>query len=119
MKSLKVYHYPKCSTCLKAIKFLKAKNLEFDTIDITEKAPTAAELLQVLKSYSGDVKKIINSSGKMYRELNLKDKIGSMSESQLISLLSKNGRLVKRPIILSKDQGLAGFKEEAWKSLLK
>ncbi len=119
MSATKVYHYKKCSTCVKALKFLRAKNLEFKDFDITEKPPTQKELKVMLEQYDGEIKKLFNTSGVQYRELKIKDKIKDMTKAEAIKLLSGNGKLIKRPFALHKDKGLVGFKEDEWKALFK
>lgn len=111
---MKLYQYPKCSTCRKAVKFLNERGIEFDSIDITEQPPTVAELQLMLNRYSGDIRKLFNTSGVQYRELKIKDQIEAMSADQAISLLSGNGKLIKRPFLLNGDQGIVAFKEDLW-----
>lgn len=118
MAKIKVYSYAKCSTCRKALKFLKSRGVESDPIDITEQAPTKTELQTMLKNYDGDLRKLFNTSGLVYREMNMKEKLPSLSKQEALSLLSENGRLVKRPFVLSGKQGCVGFKEEEWSQLL-
>jgi len=116
---VKLYQYPNCSTCRKAVKFLNEKGLEFESIDITKQPPTGAELLVMLASYDGEIRKLFNTSGVQYRELKLKDCLSSMSEQDAISLLASNGKLIKRPFLLnSQGQGVVGFKQEAWESFI-
>lgn len=117
MGKVKIYSYKKCSTCVKALKFLDKKKVSVDTIDITEKAPSKTELEVMLKNYDGEIKKLFNTSGVAYRELKIKDKIAKMTKAEAFKLLSKNGRLVKRPFVLKGGKGLVGFKEEEWKDL--
>lgn len=111
---MKLYQYPKCSTCRNAVKFLNAQGIEFESIDITEQPPTKAELQTMLNSYSGDIRKLFNTSGVQYRELKIKDKISSMQADEAISLLSGNGKLIKRPFLLNGEKGIVAFKEELW-----
>lgn len=116
---MKVYSYKKCSTCQKALKFLDKKGVEVSVVDITEKPPTKTELKKMLKSYDGEIKKLFNTSGMVYREKNIKEKLPKMSNDEAIDLLSSNGKLIKRPFLLKGDQGVVGFKEDQWNSLLK
>ena len=113
----KIYQYKKCSTCVKAIKYLDSKKMKYVSLDITEKAPTKKELGFMLEQYDGEIKRLFNTSGVQYRELKIKDKIKDMTKTQAIDLLSGNGRLVKRPFIVSSAKGLVGFKEEEWNKL--
>lgn len=116
---MKLYQYPKCSTCHKAVKFLNGKAIEFNSIDITEQPPKKVELKAMLASYDGDIRKLFNTSGVQYRELNMKEKLPSMSAKQAIDLLSENGKLIKRPFLLNADrQGIVGFKEADWEQFV-
>lgn len=116
---MKLYHYPKCSTCRKAIAFLKTKNLEPTLIDISEKPPTKTQLKAMLAVYEGNIRKLFNTSGMQYRELGMKDKLANMSNSEAIELLANNGMLVKRPfLVLDAKQGAVGFKQDEWETLL-
>ncbi len=117
MSKLKVYQYDKCSTCQKALKFLKAKGHQFEVIDITTNPPTTVELEKMLKAYAGDFKKLFNTSGVQYRELKISEKIPTMTAEQAIKLLAGNGRLIKRPFVLHAKGGLVGFKEEEWSKI--
>jgi Spx/MgsR family transcriptional regulator len=119
MGKAKFYQYKKCSTCVKASKFLDKKSVDYQSIDITEKPPTKAELEFMIGQYDGEIKKLFNTSGVQYRELKIKDKIGTMTKKQAVDMLSKNGKLVKRPFLIVNKKGLVGFKEDQWKSILK
>ncbi len=116
--AIKVYEYPKCSTCRNALKFLDKKKVAYKKVDITETPPTKAELKKMLKHQNGEIKKLFNTSGMMYREKKIKEKLPKMTESQALDLLSKNGMLVKRPFLLTGGVGLVGFKEDKWKQAL-
>ena len=118
MAQPKFYQYKKCSTCVKAAKFLDKKSVDYKAIDITEKPPTKTELEFMLKQYDGEIKKLFNTSGIQYRELNIKDKLPTMTKKQAIDMLSKNGKLVKRPFFINGKKGVVGFKEDIWKSLV-
>ncbi len=115
MKKLKVYAYSGCSTCKNAIKYLEKKKIPFDEIPIVDQPPTLNELKKMLSYYNGKIGKLFNTSGLVYREMKLGDKLKSMSESEALSLLSKNGKLVKRPFVLGDQAGVVGFKEAEWK----
>ena len=110
---MKLYQYPKCSTCRKAIKFLNEKNISFDLIDISQQQPNMAELQQMLKS-QGELKKLFNTSGMQYRDLDMKNKLPSLSEDEALLLLANNGMLIKRPFLIGGGVGLVGFKESIW-----
>ncbi|MDH3974084.1 MAG: arsenate reductase family protein [Deltaproteobacteria bacterium] len=118
MNKIKVYEYNKCSTCRKAIKFLDAHNIPYETLPIVEQAPTKKELHKMLTFYGGDITKLFNTSGVVYREMGLGKKIKSMDTNEAIHLLSSRGKLVKRPFMISELFGLVGFKEEEWRENL-
>jgi arsenate reductase len=117
--NLKLYSYKNCGTCQKAIQFLKANKIEFIELPIREQIPSLVEIKKMLKYYNGDSRKLFNTSGKDYKDLNLKDKLGSMSLEDQLILLSKNGNLIKRPFVLGSNWGLVGFKEDEWKEKIK
>lgn len=112
--ALKVYEYPKCSTCQKALKFLQARGAAFDKIDITERAPSEKELRTMLAHVNGDIRKLFNTSGLVYKEMKLSEKLPGLKESEALALLAANGRLVKRPFVLGADFGFVGFREADW-----
>lgn len=114
MKTWKVYEYAGCSTCRKALKFLDARKIPYEKHDITSIPPSPAELKAMLKQVR-DVRKLFNTSGLVYKEMRLSEKLPGMSEKEALDLLAHNGRLVKRPFVLGSDFGLVGFKEEEWK----
>jgi arsenate reductase (glutaredoxin) len=120
---IKVYEYKKCSTCVRALKYLDSNKIKFEKIAIAEQAPTTSELRQMLsylKANGETFKKLFNTSGGQYRELNISEKIkGGMTEDEAIHLLSKNGMLVKRPFLLTGKSGTVGFKESEWSKILK
>lgn len=111
--------YPKCSTCKKAKSFLTENNIEFTQRHIVEDNPTAAELKAWLEKGSLPIKKFFNTSGNVYKELKLKDKLPDMTEDEQLALLSQNGMLVKRPLLIGNDFVLVGFKEAEWSEKLK
>lgn len=112
---MKIYHYPKCSTCREALRFLREQGLEFEDFDISIEPPTTIQLYQMLESYEGDIKRLFNVSGARYRELQLKDKLSKMTVAAAIDLLAAEGMLIKRPFLISDDVGLIGFKKEEWR----
>ena len=107
--------YPKCSTCRKAKKFLEENHVEFIDRHIVEANPTTEELKEWITKSGLPVKKFFNTSGKLYKEMGLKDKLASMSEEEQIELLASNGMIVKRPLIIEEGRVLVGFKEAEWK----
>jgi arsenate reductase (glutaredoxin) len=112
---MKLYSYNKCGTCRKAIKDLEAKKIEFDVIDITEKPPSKKVLKSAIKVKG--LKKLFNTSGVQYRELKIKDKLKSMTETEAINLLASNGRLIKRPIAVDGDRITVGFDADEYKQV--
>jgi Spx/MgsR family transcriptional regulator len=112
---VRVYEYAKCSTCRQALKFLDARKIAYEAVPIVETPPTMAELKTMLK-YTGDLRRLFNTSGVVYREMGLGEKLKKMSEAEALALLAGHGKLVKRPFVLLKDRGLLGFKEEEWKA---
>lgn len=114
---MKVYEYSKCSTCRNALKYLDGKKAKYEKVPIVEQPPTAAELkrmLGYLKAAGKSFKNLFNTSGEQYRALKIGDKIkAGMTEEEAIALLAKNGKLVKRPFILTGKGGVVGFDPEA------
>ena len=110
--------YPKCSTCKKAKKWLNEHNVEYTDRHIVEENPTYDEIKKWYEKSGLPLKKFFNTSGMLYKEMHLKDKLPTMSEEDQIKLLSTNGMLVKRPLIISEDKILVGFKEAEWEGLL-
>ena len=117
MKTLFI-EYPKCSTCQKAKKWLENNNIQFDDRNIVEQTPTIEELSNWIKESKKETKKWFNTSGLKYKELNLKDNLKNMSDEEMIEVLSSEGMLIKRPILISDKGILIGFKEDEWKKLL-
>lgn len=116
MKNLFV-NYPKCTTCKRAEKFLKDNNIEYINRNIVEENPTSEELSKWIDKSGLEPKKFFNTSGILYREMNLKDKIKNMSKEDMVELLSTNGMLVKRPLLVTEDTVLVGFKEENYSKI--
>lgn len=116
MKKIKIYEYAGCSTCKKALKFLDQKKVVYERVAIVDQPPTVAELKKML-GFQGELKKLFNTSGQVYRELGISEKLPKMSEADALKLLSRHGKLVKRPFVLTADAGLVGFKEEDWKKV--
>ncbi len=110
--------YPKCSTCMKAKKWLEEKEIEFEQRDIKEEKPTAEELKTWWRKSGLPLKRFFNTSGKLYKEMQLKDRIPNMSEDEQIELLASDGMLVKRPILVQNEKVLVGFKEKEWQEIL-
>jgi arsenate reductase len=110
---MKLYGYMKCGTCRKAIKWLDAKEIEYDFVDITLNPPKQTDLKKAL-AVGYVIKDLFNKSGGQYREMNMKHKLPLLSESDAVKLLAGNGYLVKRPICLDGDKVTVGFKEEVF-----
>ena len=106
--------YRKCSTCQKALKWLEENQVEFDERPIVEENPTYEELKLWHEKSGLALKKFFNTSGLLYKEMNLKDKLGSMTEEEQLRLLATNGMLVKRPLVVGDDFVLTGFREKEW-----
>ena len=112
-------HYPKCTTCKRAKKWLDEKGVDYTERHIVEDNPTAEELKTWHEKSGLPLKRFFNTSGMKYRELGLKDKLKDMSEEEQYALLSSDGMLVKRPIIVTDDgKVLVGFKEKEWEEAL-
>ncbi|WP_306479876.1 arsenate reductase family protein [Mediterraneibacter sp.] len=110
--------YPKCTTCMKAKKWMEEQKIDFEQRDIKENNPTAEELRSWWEKSGLPLKRFFNTSGKLYKEMQLKDRLLSMSEDEQIELLASDGMLVKRPILVNGDQVLVGFKEKEWQEIL-
>lgn len=109
--------YPKCGTCQKAEKWLKTNGVEYIYRPIKEENPSKAELVEWLSKSGLPVNKFFNTSGLLYKEYNMKEKLKSLSEDELLDILASNGLIVKRPVLVTGDKVLVGFKEEEWKNL--
>lgn len=107
-------YYPKCSTCQKAKKWLDEHNIKYTERHIVEKNPTYEELKEWNAKSGLPLKKFFNTSGLLYKEMQLKDKLPTISEEEQLKLLAGNGMLVKRPLIVKEDMVLIGFKETEW-----
>ncbi|MBC2851432.1 arsenate reductase family protein [Cetobacterium sp. 8H] len=112
-------NYPKCSTCIKAKKWLEENGIEFESRHIVENNPTKEELKEYFKKSNQPIKKFFNTSGILYREMNLKEKVAKNNEDELLEILSTNGMLVKRPLLVGEDSVMIGFKEKEWENLKK
>ena len=110
--------YPKCSTCKKAKKYLDDNNIKYENRHIVENNPTKEELKKWIKKYNLDIKKLFNTSGMKYRELNLKEKLQSINDEEKIEILSSDGMLIKRPLLITEDKIIVGYKENEYKELI-
>ncbi len=113
-KTMKVLfiEYPKCSTCIKAKKTLLSLPIEFEDRHIVENTPSYDELKKWWKQSNQPLKNFFNTSGKLYKEMNLKEKLPTMSEDEKLHLLSQNGMLIKRPLLITDHEVIIGFKED-------
>lgn len=115
---LKFICYPKCTTCQRAEKWLKDKKAEYELRDIKLDNPASDELAVWYKKSGLPLKKFFNTSGLLYKSLDLKNKLPEMSEEEMLRLLATDGMLVKRPILIGDDFVLVGFKEDEWEKAL-
>lgn len=111
--------YPKCTTCKKAKKWLEAHEISYESRNIVEDHPNIQELTAWHEMSGLPIKRFFNTSGILYREMNLKEKVASASQEALIQILATNGMLVKRPLLITDHGILIGFKEEEWQQMLK
>lgn len=111
--------YPKCSTCQKAKAWLEERGISYDLRDIKQDNPTAEELTAWYRKSGLPLKKFFNTSGLLYKSMGLKDKLPQMSEDEMLKLLATDGMLVKRPLLVSDEFVLVGFKETEWTEQLK
>ena len=115
---IKVYCYSKCSTCKKALKWLDEKGVKYQLIDIKEEHPDEKTLRTLHKKSNLPLKRFFNTSGMLYRELELSKKLPDMSEDEQFKLLASDGMLVKRPLLITKNKVLTGFKESDWEEAI-
>ncbi|SFE23863.1 arsenate reductase [Peptostreptococcaceae bacterium pGA-8] len=111
--------YPKCTTCKKAKKWLEDGGFQFQDRHIKEENPTYEELKAWYEKSGLPIKRFFNTSGLLYKELGLKDKLPDMTEDEMLKLLATDGMLVKRPVLVGEDFVLTGFKEAEWSEKLK
>lgn len=111
---VKVLVYRKCSTCQKALKWLDAHGISFEERAMVEEHPTYEELKEWYEKSGMPLKKFFNTSGNLYKQMNLKDKLKEMSEEEQLKLLATDGMLVKRPLVVGEDFVLTGFREKEW-----
>ena len=110
--------YRKCSTCQRAVKWLEEHKVEFEERPIVEDNPSYEELKAWYEKSGLPLKKFFNTSGMLYKEMKLKDKLAEMSEEEQLRLLATNGMLVKRPLVIGEDYVLVGFKEKEWETVI-
>jgi len=119
MSKLRVYHYPQCSTCKKALKWLTAHDVSVELVDIVKHPPSKRELREVLTSAGVPLKKLFNTSGASYREGKFGERLAAMSEAEALDALAADGKLIKRPLLLGKGVSLVGFDEAAYRAKLR
>ena len=117
MAKIRIYQYEKCSTCRKALRYLAQKGVNYEAVPIAETPPGREELMRALKTHGGDLRKLFNTAGRLYREMQLRKKIKTLSPDEGLSLLRENGMLVKRPFVVTDEAVLVGFKEAEWDRL--
>ena len=109
--------YAKCSTCSKAAKWLKERGIEVVSRDIVGERPTEEELRRWIVSSGLPIRKFFNTSGLLYKEMRMKERIPGASEEEMIAWLASDGKLVKRPLLIGNGRVLVGFKEEEWRKM--
>lgn len=112
------YEYPKCTTCRKGKKFLKDNNLDFTVIDMVKHVPTKDTLKGIVDKSSHSIDEFFNKRGTKFKELGLKERMHSLSEEEKLELLTSDGMLIKRPMVVLDNDVLLGFKEETYKNIL-
>jgi arsenate reductase len=117
VKKLTIYQYSKCSTCREAVKLLKKNGYELNAIEIFDNPPDVQTLTKLIERSGLPLKKFFNTSGDVYKEMNLKDKLAGMTDQEQIALLSSRGRLIKRPIVTDGEQVTVGFKEQLYQDI--
>lgn len=113
-----LYWYPKCSTCQKAKKWLEEKGVDFSMRDIKTENPSFEELTTLYEKSGLPLRKLFNTNGTLYKSMGLKDKLDKMSESDQLLLLSSDGMLVKRPILMNENGVAVGFRPDDWAALI-
>ncbi len=114
----KVYCYSRCTTCKKALRWLDDNQIDYEVIDIKENNPDEKTLRKLHKKSGLSLRKFFNTSGKLYKEMELSRKLNDMSEDEMFKLLASDGMLVKRPVLITEDRVLTGFKETEWRESL-
>ena len=112
--TVKVYQYPKCSTCRKALKWLDERGVDYQSIDIVERPPSKTALMKAWKASGLPIRKLFNTSGQSYRQGGFKEKLPAMSDAEAIEALAADGKLIKRPLVIGDDFTLVGFRDDAY-----
>ncbi len=113
-----VYIYSKCSTCQKAVRFLTQNKFNFQIKEIVKTPPSLEELQSMLRYQKGNLKKLFNTSGQLYKDMQLKERLDRLSVDQALDLLTQHGMLVKRPFLITDQNGLTGFNEKEWMQMI-
>lgn len=113
-----VYTYAKCSTCVRAVRFLEEAGIRYEERPIIEKPPGKAELRRMLAARGGEIRRLFNTSGLVYRDLGMKDRLPGMTSEEALELLAGNGRLIKRPFLIGPKVALCGFRPAEWQRQL-
>lgn len=116
--TIQVYQYPKCGTCRKALKWLDANGIAYESIDIVATPPSRAVLARAYDLAGVPVRKMFNTSGQSYRQGGFKDKLATMSDAEALDALAADGKLIKRPLVLGDGFALVGFREQEWRQAL-
>ena len=111
-------YYPKCTTCIKAKKYLDNLNIKYTARNIKEEHPTYEELKKWYQNSNIELKKFFNTSGILYKEMNLKSKLPMMSDDEKLKLLSTNGMLIKRPILVDNNKIILGFNKNIYDNII-
>jgi arsenate reductase (glutaredoxin) len=117
-EAIEIFHYPKCSTCRKALKWLDERGIAHTRVDIVEHPPSVAKLDKALKLSGVELRKLFNTSGESYRGGGWKDKIGTIGKAEALAALSADGKLIKRPLVLGREVALIGFNADEWAAKL-
>lgn len=115
---MRIYYYPSCSTCKKALKWLDNNEIAYEKKHIVDAKLTTKEIEDIFKKSGLPIQKLFNTSGRVYKELNLKDKLKDITEKEKLELLASDGMLLKRPILVNRTFALIGFKEDEYKEKL-
>lgn len=118
MSKVRVYHYPQCSTCKKALKWLADHDVAVELVDIAKHPPSKRELREALVASGLPLKKLFNTSGASYREGKFGERLATMSEAEAFEALAADGKLIKRPLVLAKGVALVGFDEASYREKL-
>ena len=117
-KRIEVFHYPKCSTCRQALKWLEEQGIEHTRVDIVEHPPSKAKLERALKLTGGELRKLFNTSGQSYRGGDWKTRLPTITQADALAALAADGKLIKRPLLLADDFALIGFDAAQWQARL-